>query len=587
MSWFTELAGKAETLLNNIDEQTGAALRSHNAMKSKKYDNASRTDNSRTQNKRPPLWAPKKIHFEKDRSPSPIKKRIVIPNAYIGDNRAQEQVKMKSPVRKSNMVNSSPISPRFSGIENKPNDWSMDQYGVRRRRNTFSGDVSSLHMDNVYKMQNLEVENAMLKNEINVMNRELSDLMDRLRKTEDDLNHYKSSPMNEGLDARNLKVDNEMLRSQLDQLKQKVVDLSTSDVKNKEHNHELEAEAIELRSANRQLEEKYKILNEELSKKELAISKVENELRHAQGVISEQQGSLEKSTSECRRLEKDWVSYKLRVKSMLFSKDEEIKKLREGSNLAEDTKQLIEQMKVLKEERDDLSEQISKVKEESEKIKISMGEMVSRNAAVERIVIALRDALKEERSARTRFEMESVSLEKELKAMHVEMGQTIAKLRASLQAKESELNKIRDSQSAPTSDVSSLNVADYDVAQAAMDSERVQHLSQLLVQKQGKVEALLADNNTLRIQLDKLQTKYRTEVSSARAQLHSVVVQESRARYSPADTLAKMSLRIGHMSRRYPILRVFIIFYMIGLHLWVFTVLFTNTPETFTRPSKT
>lgn len=36
-----------------------------------------------------------------------------------------------------------------------------------------------------YNMQNLEVENAMLKNELNVMNREISELLDRLRITED------------------------------------------------------------------------------------------------------------------------------------------------------------------------------------------------------------------------------------------------------------------------------------------------------------------------------------------------------------------------------------------------------------------
>lgn len=38
-----------------------------------------------------------------------------------------------------------------------------------------------------YNMQNLEVENAMLKNELNVMNREVSELLERLRKTEDGL----------------------------------------------------------------------------------------------------------------------------------------------------------------------------------------------------------------------------------------------------------------------------------------------------------------------------------------------------------------------------------------------------------------
>lgn len=137
MSWFTELAGKAETLLNNIDEQTGAALRNHSAIKNKKYDHGSHSENSRNQNRRPPLWAPKKIHYEMDRSPSPVKKRIVIPNVYTSENKSQEQVKMKSPVRKSNLVNSSPISPRFSGIENKPIDWAVDQFGIRRRSKNF------------------------------------------------------------------------------------------------------------------------------------------------------------------------------------------------------------------------------------------------------------------------------------------------------------------------------------------------------------------------------------------------------------------------------------------------------------------
>lgn len=34
-------------------------------------------------------------------------------------------------------------------------------------------------------MENLEVENSVLKNELNVTNREVTELLDRLRKTED------------------------------------------------------------------------------------------------------------------------------------------------------------------------------------------------------------------------------------------------------------------------------------------------------------------------------------------------------------------------------------------------------------------
>lgn len=34
-------------------------------------------------------------------------------------------------------------------------------------------------------MQNLEVENVMLKNELNVLNREVADLLEKLRNTQD------------------------------------------------------------------------------------------------------------------------------------------------------------------------------------------------------------------------------------------------------------------------------------------------------------------------------------------------------------------------------------------------------------------
>lgn len=76
--------------------------------------------------------------------------------------------------------------------------------------------------------------------------------------------------------------------------------------------------------------------------------KLDNELRHAQSVISDLQANLEKSTAECHRLEKEWETYKLRVKSMLFAKDNEIKALQEGMIVSEDTKALNEQLEGLK-----------------------------------------------------------------------------------------------------------------------------------------------------------------------------------------------------------------------------------------------
>lgn len=89
-------------------------------------------------------------------------------------------------------------------------------------------------------------------------------------------------------------------------------------------------------------------LRDELRDRQSQQSKLENELRHTQTQIYDLEHDLEKRKLECVRLENEWEAYKLRVKSMLFSKDNEIKALRDGSNLSEDTKQLIEQIDSLK-----------------------------------------------------------------------------------------------------------------------------------------------------------------------------------------------------------------------------------------------
>lgn len=94
----------------------------------------------------------------------------------------------------------------------------------------------------------------------------------------------------------------------------------------------------------------------------------------------------------------------------------------------------------------------------------------------------------------------------------METGQTIASLRAALRDKESELNSLRESTTSVRSsaDTSALNVADYDVTRDSIDTEKIHYLTQTLVQKQGKIDSLLADNNILRIQLEKLEVNFKS-----------------------------------------------------------------------------
>lgn len=74
-------------------------------------------------------------------------------------------------------------------------------------------------------------------------------------------------------------------------------------------------------------------------------------------------------------------------------------------------------------------------------------------------------------------------------------------LRTSLDHKEEQLNNLKDTSS--SAHTGALNVADYEIKD--IDNEKIDYLTQMLIQKQGKIDTLLADYNILKIQFDKLQ----------------------------------------------------------------------------------
>ncbi|XP_045504072.1 golgin subfamily A member 5-like [Colias croceus] len=589
MSWFADLAGKAETLLNNLDEQTGAVLGNNGGVvKPRRHDPVPFPEPSLGQRRRPIPKYLKRNSMETKSNLSPTRKLSPTnhqPRSSIKgslDNvRVNQERRKRSPPKKL---------PQYS-LHNCPktlvNDF--DNFGLKQRRFSLPTDLEIINNENLtYDMQTLEVENAMLKNELNVMNREVSDLMERLRKTEDEL--IKTQAALEASEKVNhrLSLDKEGLLVQLEDVRNKIEEVSVVEISQyRTQKQEMEAEIQKLNMRNNDLENMISNLTQELNNNTSIQNRLDNDLRHAQSQISELESDLEKRNQECERIEKEWESYKLRVKNMLVSKDGEIKSLREGKNMTEETKHLIEQIDALKEERDDLTQNISRVKTECSEIKQQMSLLESRHTNAERVVVALRDALKEERAARNKAEAQANGLGKELQAVQLQSNQTIANLRSALHKKDEEINNLKEI-SSQTSDSSALNVGDYDVMHS-IDNEKIQYLTQTLIQKQGKIDSLLADNNILKVQLNKLDSKYKNEIASLRANSHSVIHLNDdtrRARNYAPSSLSKLSVRIGVMIKRYPIFRLFIFFYMIGLHFWVLTVLLTSTPENYIRPTK-
>lgn len=145
MAWFADLAGKAETLLNNLDEQTGAALRNHNVVKARKQENSDfilHPDPSWNQRKRPIPRNLKKIspvpeprsNYTPARKISPIQNLNKSPVKGNQEPVRNGVVKTKKPLKKSNQYT----------LDNCPDTLvcdtkgsNTDHFGLRQRSKYF------------------------------------------------------------------------------------------------------------------------------------------------------------------------------------------------------------------------------------------------------------------------------------------------------------------------------------------------------------------------------------------------------------------------------------------------------------------
>lgn len=142
MAWFADLAGKAESLLNNLDEQTGVALRSHNVAKARKYNS-----NNYVLHPEPVLSKKRPIPRNLKNMPQTLDTRNnLIPSRKISPmHQSRSQIKdslqnIKNGVVKSRKSPTRKSSPQYS-LNNCPNtlvgdietEFENNEFGLRQR----------------------------------------------------------------------------------------------------------------------------------------------------------------------------------------------------------------------------------------------------------------------------------------------------------------------------------------------------------------------------------------------------------------------------------------------------------------------
>lgn len=132
--------------------------------------------------------------------------------------------------------------------------------------------------------------------------------------------------------------------------------------------------------------------------------------------------------------------------------------------------------------------------------------------------------------------------------------------------------------------------------------ERINSLTQSLVQKQNSLEAVTVERNAIRIQFEKLEHQHHMTLTMVRQQQPSRIINVNDTdddksqvpnfmQENPFDTrvarrmkrayssLDAAGVRLGVFLRRYPVVRTMVIVYVAILHLWVMFVLLSSTPN--------
>ncbi|CAL4105584.1 unnamed protein product [Meganyctiphanes norvegica] len=342
------------------------------------------------------------------------------------------------------------------------------------------------------------------------------------------------------------------------------------------------------------------------------ISKNEQELQLLTAGLTEASRRFEEEKTKSQQLNSQMTSlkteltasrnelteYKAKAGRILQSKEKLITSLKEGrfaedpqsqetsEFLKEELEQIRQERDLLREELDEASERCKQLRADILEIEDQAGEE-SRSATSQ--IQQLENELKQEESRRTELEKECQQSKQEIRCSTEELTKQKVSLSSRIQERDQQIDRLRKQIAHKQSSSSS---------QAELE-QRIHALTESLIHKQTTIETLNTEKHSLVMQMERLQKNYDDSQQMLNRDQplpyhHQDEVRNRVPSYlveSPFDggitlrvkraytTLDKFSVRLGVFLRRYPIARVFVIVYMMLLHVWVMIVLLTYTPE--------
>lgn len=330
------------------------------------------------------------------------------------------------------------------------------------------------------------------------------------------------------------------------------------------------------------------------------ISELESSIMKFQQNENELKQKLEYARNETRDINTELQNYKLRAQNQLQMKEKLIDQLKMGStqveangehlDMAENATLQIE-LEQIKNERDHLQSELNLMKKRVDESRNFIEKMEHKHRIMvsdyEDKVTILNESIRQLTLQSTNLEDEVRLQKQELLHVREEMLKQKTHMTTKLHEKENELKRLKNA---------------YRETQVNAEIEnRVQSLTQSLISKQNNLELITAEKNALRLQYEKLSNQHeelRLQMRSQRPQIinlnetddikssvsnfltinpfDSRMSRKVKRAYSNFDQLG---IRFGAFLRRYPLARIFSIFYVCSLHLFVFLVILQSTPS--------
>ncbi|XP_008545397.1 golgin-84 [Microplitis demolitor] len=317
------------------------------------------------------------------------------------------------------------------------------------------------------------------------------------------------------------------------------------------------------------------VLKEKLQLQETEVTQYVREISNLQSVLERNRLDLQSTREELER-------YRARALKTLQEKDKLIAELKYSNSPviadSSDTElnQLNQECDSLRQENQQLCRQLKVAQEELINADLKIEEINKKIIATNRETYEI---ISSEKKKRVEAEEDTRMHLEETRALKHELSSQRESWSIKLQKQEIEISRLKSQLSAISTPSSAIE-------------SRLSALTQTLVSKQNELEALTSDRNALRLQLEKRDHEYRRLVGSSRkfnftndtddaksqvptflieSPFDTGVTRRVKRAYSTLDTI---SIRIGVFLRRYPLARIFVIIYITFLQFWVLVVLF-------------